>query len=54
MIKFMESYGKSKGVREIRQEDVGLGNLALPSHLDESASHHLSHMDFLDDPAAIN
>ena len=33
-------YGRSKGVREHRQEDPPLGILAAPCHLEESASHH--------------
>ena len=33
-------YGRSKGVRESRQEEPPLGSLALPCHLEESASHH--------------
>ena len=44
-------YGRSKGVREYRLEEPPLGSLAVPCHLEESASHH---MDFLDDPATIH
>ena len=33
-------YGRSKGVREHRQEDGVIGNLAAPCHREESASHH--------------
>ena len=31
----------SKGVRETRQEDRVIGNLAAAGHLEESASHHI-------------
>ena len=34
-------YGRSKGVREYIQEEPPLGSLAAPSHLTESASHHV-------------
>ena len=37
-----QRYHGSKGVRETRQEDGVLGNLASPGHREESASHHLS------------
>ena len=33
-------YGRSKGVRERRQEEPPLGILETPCHLEESASHH--------------
>ena len=33
-------YGRSKGVRELRVHEPPLGNLAVPCHLEESASHH--------------
>ena len=33
-------YGRSKGVRETRLDEPPLGNLAVPCHLEESASHH--------------
>ena len=33
-------YGRSKGVRERRLEEPPLGSLAVPCHLEESASHH--------------
>ena len=34
-------YLGSNGVRETRQEDGVIGNLASPGHREESASHHL-------------
>ena len=34
-------YGRSKGVREHRLEEPPLGSLAVPCHLEESASHHI-------------
>ena len=34
-------YGRSKGVRECRQEEPPLGSLAAPWHPEESASHHM-------------
>ena len=42
-------YGRSKGVRETRLEDGGLGNLAATCHLEENASHHFlkAHFDDL-------
>ena len=33
-------YGRSKGVRAYRLEEPPLGSLAVPCHLEESASHH--------------
>ena len=33
-------YGRTKGVRERRLEEPPLGSLAVPCHLEESASHH--------------
>ena len=36
--------GRSKGVREHRQEEPPLGSLAAPCHLEESASHHIPRM----------
>ena len=33
-------YGRSKGVRESRLDEPSLGSLAVPCHLEESASHH--------------
>ena len=37
-------YGRSKGVQVTRQEDGVIGNLAVTRHLEESASHHDSHV----------
>ena len=34
-------YGSSKGVREHRQEDRSIGNLAATCHLEESASRQV-------------
>ena len=34
-------YGRSKGVPAYRLEEPPLGSLAVPCHLEESASHHL-------------
>ena len=36
-----QRYSRSKGVRERRLEEPPLGSLAVPCHLEESASHHL-------------
>ena len=38
-----QRYSRSKGVRERRQEEPPLGNLAVPCHLEENVSHHLEH-----------
>ena len=68
LVNMVLKYGRSKGVRESRLEEPPLGSLAATPHLTENASHHdiiflssgltltwpnSSHMDFLDDPAAI-
>ena len=39
-------YGRLKGVRESRQEEPPLGNLAAPCYLEENASHHLCFYNF--------
>ena len=40
-----QGYLGSKGVRECRQEDGSIGNLAVPCHREENASHHFSKND---------
>ena len=37
-----QRYLGSKGVPAYKVEDGGLGNLASPGHLEESASHHIT------------
>ena len=41
-MKLGQRYLGSRGVPESLVEDGGLGNLASPGHLEESASHHES------------
>ena len=42
IMKFLKSYGGSKGVRVTRLEEPPLGNLTVTCHLEEVVSHHFA------------